>query len=65
MECSEESAVPLAIRAGTTSRDQARETYLSSEEELAVWEGRLEIDGLGGLQLKNLHFRRPASDVVN
>jgi hypothetical protein len=53
------AAVLLAIRAGTISRNQARETYFLSEEELAVWEERFEIDGLGGLQLKNVRFRRP------
>jgi hypothetical protein len=52
------AAVLLAIRAGTISRDQAQKAYSLSAEELAVWEERFEIDGLAGLQLKNLRFRR-------
>jgi Protein of unknown function (DUF1153) len=53
------ASVLLAIRAGTISRDQAREAYCLSEEELAIWEERFEVDGLGGLQLKNLRIGRP------
>jgi hypothetical protein len=52
------ATVLLAIRGGTLSRAQAREAYFLSEEELAMWEDRFEVDGLGGLQLKNLKRTR-------
>ena len=42
----------LAVRAGTLSRERAREFYFLSEEELSMWEDRFEVDGLGGLRLK-------------
>jgi Protein of unknown function (DUF1153) len=52
------ASVVLAVRAGTLSREQAREDYFLSEEELSMWEDRFEVDGLGGLQLKNAHCRQ-------
>jgi Protein of unknown function (DUF1153) len=46
------ASVVLAVRAGTLSRERAREFYFLSEEELSMWEDRFEVDGLGGLRLK-------------
>jgi hypothetical protein len=51
------ASVVLAVRAGTLSRAQAKKLYFLSEEELSMWEDRFEVDGLGGLQLKNAHCR--------
>ena len=53
------AALLLAIRAGIISKEEAQKAYSLSEEELAVWQERFEIDGVGGLQSKNEQSRRP------
>jgi hypothetical protein len=47
------AAVVFAVRLGSLSREGALQAYSISEEELATWEDRFEVDGLGGLQHKH------------
>jgi hypothetical protein len=54
------AAVIVAMRTGAITREQARERYLLSEEELAGWETALETRGIRGLLVTRPRSHRPA-----
>ena len=46
------AAVVIAIRSRSLGRDEARERYMLSTEELSGWEKAFDLDGIAGLQVK-------------
>jgi hypothetical protein len=54
------AAVVLATRAGVITREEARERYLLSDEELAGWEAAFDRNGIHGLRVTGDHPRRTA-----
>ena len=53
------SAVISALRLGAITAVDARDRYMISYEELAVWEAAFDHRGTGGLYAKSLRYRRP------
>ena len=56
--CRRKAAVVVAIRAGVLGRQEARERYILSLEELAAWEAALDKNGIPGLRVTRLQIYR-------
>jgi Protein of unknown function (DUF1153) len=55
------AAIPLAVRTGVITSEEACQCYLLSEEELAGWEVAFDRAGIPGLLVTRLQsHRRPA-----
>jgi Protein of unknown function (DUF1153) len=59
------AAVVVATRTGVLTREEARERYLLSHEELAAWEAAFDKSGIPGLRISSLRiYRRRAGNTL-
>jgi hypothetical protein len=55
----------VATRTGVLTREEARERYLLSHEELAAWEAAFDKSGIPGLRISSLRiYRRRAGNTL-
>jgi hypothetical protein len=59
------AAVVVATRTGVLTREEARERYMLSNEELAAWEAAFDKSGIPGLRISSLRlYRRSAGNTL-
>jgi uncharacterized protein DUF1153 len=54
------AAVIVAMRARVITREEARERYMISDEELAGWEAAFDKNGIPGLRIAAIYSHRPS-----